>query len=59
MNQEPVFNIGTFIYDIYNAIIQLCTNLMNTVGEWEGGTWIALLGGTLIIGLILASIIRG
>lgn len=52
-------NIGTFIFNIWKAVTNLVENLLDVVGDWEGSTWLALLGGVFIIGLIIASIIRG
>lgn len=56
-------NVGSFIFDIFNRIVQLCSDLGEwitetiTIGEWEV-SFLGLLGGFGVTALIIYSIVK-
>lgn len=57
-------NVGTFIHDIFNRILELCSALGNfltqtiTIGDTEV-SFLGILGGVGIAALIVYSILKG
>lgn len=57
-------NIGSFIYDIFNRVVELCGNLGEFLSQTVdiGGTevsFLGILGGVGIAALIVYSILKG